>query len=210
MHAKRLALYIGILGAFALAACSPGATPQLISTYPRTTTVAPPPGYVYNVAVSLDVSDVSWAAQQAARLAGEAGGYQVAATSWSQAGHDFSTLTLSVPPSQFDSVLRSITSLGRLLDEQFASQPAPWPADGPPARSIISVTFSEAAAPAPLPPLPSFSWSPVHVFSQAFGVFASIFVVIIDVLIWVTVVVGPFVLIALGLRWLIRRIRGAA
>jgi hypothetical protein len=41
-------------------------------------------------------------------------------------------------------------------------------------------------------------------------VFASIFTVLIDVVIWVLVVVGPFVLMGLGLRWLIRRIRRPA
>jgi hypothetical protein len=213
MFAKRFVSGLCALAALALAACSPGATPQLISSYPRAGTVAPAaPSRVYNTSLTIEVSDVDWAAQQAMRLAASDGGYLVNSQSWYQDEHLFTSLSLAVPADQFDSLRRSLNELGRLLSEQLSSQPAPWPSYAPP-QSIISVTFSTAPprfSPPPVPPLPALGWSPVDTFAQAFRVFASIFTVLIDVVIWVVVVVGPFVLMGFGLRWLLHRIRRPA
>jgi len=212
MHAKHFVIAIFALAGLALSACSGGATPQLISSYPRTGTVAPfaAPARVYNTSLAIEVSDVDWAAQEANRLAASDGGYLVASQSWYQENSRFTALTLSVPADQFNSLRRSLIDLGRLLSEQLTSQPAPWPPYGPPPQSIIYVTFSSAPQQVNLPSLPHLGWSPVDTFVQAFGVFAGIFTVLINVLIWILVVVGPFVLIGLGLRWLLRRIHRAA
>jgi Domain of unknown function (DUF4349) len=212
MHAKRFVMRWWVLATLGLAACSGSATPQLISSYPRAGTVAPvaAPSRVYNTSLDVEVPDVDSAAQQAVRLAAGDGGYLVASQPWYQAERRFTTLTLSVPADQFDSLRSSLIDLGRLVSEQLSSQPAPWPSYARPPQSIISVTFTTASPRIDLPALPNLGWSPVTTFSQAFGVFASIFTVLIDVIIWVTVVVGPFVLMGLGLRWLLRLIRRPA
>jgi len=209
MHTKRFVAGLWVLAGLVLAGCSGSATPQLISSYPRAGSGAPvaAPARVYNTSLDIEVTDVDAAAQQAARLAAGDGGYLVASQSWYQGDQQFTALTLSVPADEFDSLRRSLIDLGRLLDEQLTSQPAPWPPYAPPPQSIISVTFSSAPQRISLPTLPNLGWSPVDTFAQAFRVFASIFTVLIDVIIWITVVVGPFVLIGLGLLWLVRRMR---
>ena len=58
-----------------------------------------------------------------------------------------------------------------------------------------------------LPRLPDTGWSPLRTFARAFGLFATIFTFILDLVIWLTVVVGPFILMALGARYLARRLR---
>ena len=209
MNAKRFILGLCALVAAGLAACSSGATPQLIGSYPLygTPGLNLPPSRVYNTRLSVEVSDVGYAAQQAAQLASQAGGYLVAAQSWYQDERLFTTLALAVPASQFDSLRRSLIALGRLVDEQLTSRPGPYQIYPPPPESTISVTFVTAQPLPELPALPNLGWSPAHTFAQAFGLFASIVTVLVDVLIWLSVVIGPFVLMGLGLRWLIRRSR---
>jgi hypothetical protein len=209
LNAKRTLLGLCALVAVGLAACSPGAAPQLISSYPLYGTPGPgaPPGRVYNTSLYIEVSDVDDAARQATRLAVGVGGYLVSAQSWSQDERPHTALVLAVPPSNFDGLRQSLIGLGRLLGEQLTSQPAPYPSEWPQPTSTISVTFAARPARPDWPALPSLGWSPARTFNQAFGVFAAIFTFLLNVLIWISVVVGPFVLMGLGLRWLVRRMR---
>ncbi len=213
MSAKRLFLGLCvILVAAGLAACSSGATPQLIGSYPLYGTPGPnaPPSRFYNSNLDIEVSDVDYSAQRAARLAVDSGGYLVSSQSWYQDERLHTALILAVPASQFDSLRRSLIALGRLLGEQLSSQPAPYPSEWPQPTSTISVTFDAAPGWPGLPTMPNLGWSPAQTFSQAFGVFAAIFTFLINVVIWISVVVGPFVLMGLGLRWLVRRMRRPA
>jgi len=199
------------LVAVGLAACSPGATPQLIGSYPRYGTPGPslPPARVYDTRLDIEVPDVGYAVQQAAQLAEQAGGYLVASQSWYQDQRLFTALTLAAPASQFDSLRHSLIALGRLTDEQLTGRPAPYPIYPSP-QSTIAVTFASYQPVLDLPPVPDPGWGLARTFSQAFGVSAAIFTFLINVLIWISVVAGPFVLIGLGLRWLVRRIRRPA
>ena len=54
-------------------------------------------------------------------------------------------------------------------------------------------------------PHPRDGWNPTVTFNAAFAVFARLFQVLIDGLIWAFVVAGPFVLMALGVLALLRR-----
>jgi hypothetical protein len=72
--------------------------------------------------------------------------------------------------------------------------------------SNITVQLRPATSVA-LPSLPSRGWNPAHTFEQAFGVFASIFIFLVDFGIWIAVIVGPFILMGLGARALVRRLR---
>ncbi len=210
----RLIGWVVGLAVTALAACSGSATPQLIGAHPkggqptsippRTTWVA-----VSNAYLNLEVADPDAAARQATQEAYDLGGYPVSSQAWYQAGRRHITLTLAVPAAQFEAARNALLGLGRLLSESGSSD---WVAGGNGLNewntfSHISVQFQPAYAPARLPSWPSFGWNPVRTFQSAFGVFASIFSFLVDGAIWITVVLGPFVLIALGLRALLRRTR---
>jgi hypothetical protein len=205
MDAKRLILGLGLVAA-TLAGCSGSATPRLIGSYPRYATPTPfsPPARGYSTALEIEVADVNGAAQQAADLAYSYGGYLAASQSWYQDGGLHTSLTLAVPRSQFDALRRSVVALGRLINERLTSEPYPLQVYPPP-ESIVTVTFSPSRPLLEVPALPDLGWNPAQTFAQAFAVFARFFTVLIDVIIWVSVVVGPFVLMGLGLRWLMRR-----
>jgi hypothetical protein len=53
------------------------------------------------------------------------------------------------------------------------------------------------------------AWRPARTLQQAFSVFLSIFGFLTDILIWVVVVVGPFLLIGLGIGLIIRKRRAS-
>ena len=50
-------------------------------------------------------------------------------------------------------------------------------------------------------------WDPAVTFRTAFGVFLRIFQLLVDALIWIVVVAGPFVLMGVGLVVVLRRVR---
>ena len=208
MYAKRIIIGLGVVAA-ALAGCSGLATPRLIGSYPRYATPTPlvvALGRAYHTTLDVQVADVDAAARQAEQLAYQDGGYLVASQSWYQDGQFVTSLTLAVPASQFDALRGAVVALGRLVDERLVSEPAPWPAD-PPVESTVTVIFAPAAPAMALPGAPSPAWSPAGAFAQASAVFVFILTILIDVIIWVGVVVGPFALIGLALRWLLRRRR---
>ena len=208
MHAKRQFLVPFLLFAVLLAGCSAAAaTPQLIGSYPQVTPPAPNPRpqRVYRTALQIEVTDVGSAASRASQLAYDAGGYLDSSQSWYRDGHLVISLSLAVPSEHFDDLRRSIIALGQLVGEQLSSDAVPWPPTAP--YAYIAVTFT---SPPPLVQLPAPAvpgWSPAQTFAQAFSVFAFIFTILIDVLIWVSVVAGPFVLMGLGLRWLLQHTR---
>jgi hypothetical protein len=57
------------------------------------------------------------------------------------------------------------------------------------------------------PEMPHISWNPIRTFQSAFRVAVSIFGFLVDASIWALVVAGPFVLLFLGVREIIRRLR---
>lgn len=50
-------------------------------------------------------------------------------------------------------------------------------------------------------------WDPAVTFRAAFGVFLRVFQLLVDALIWIVVVAGPFVLMGVGLVVILRRVR---
>lgn len=202
--------------ALALAACSGSATPQLIGSYPKgaSPTYAPPPEnllVVYDDYLELEVSNTDTAADRATRLASDYGGYLVSSQSWYQGGRKYTTLTLAVPVAQFEATRKALLRLGTLVSENVSGDliSTRYGADGWNTRvaSNITVQLSPAFSVVTLPSLPATGWNPARTFEQAFGVFASVFTFIVDLLIWVVVIVGPFVLMGLGVRAVVRRMR---
>ena len=200
-----------------LAGCGGSATPQLIGAYPRqviATYVPPPPNtlVVYNADLELSSANVESAARQAASLAYSYGGYLAGSQTW-YSGADLNiSLSLAVPVANYAGLHDALLGLGRLENERVTGDlvrtgydQAQWTT-----YSNLMVHFRPAASMLRLPELPSFGWSPAGTFRSAFGVFAALFTFVVDIVIWVMVVIGPFVLMGFGLRALVRRLRSRA
>jgi hypothetical protein len=228
MNAKTLALagvparqllFAGVL--LVLAACGPAPNPQIIATFPQAATprvvatYVPAPPYlmvVYDASLEIEVNDPIAAAETAKRVVYDRGGYVTNAQSWVQDGRAYATLTLMAPVARFDDARRALRDLGTVVNETVSERlidPGPG-YDGWNTYTSITVRLRQPAAFA-LPPAPSLpsGWSPLRTFESAFAVTAAIFRVVIDILIWVIVVAGPFVMVALIARawWRRRRAR---
>ena len=204
MFRIRWLMVVGL--ALGLAACTAsGATPQLIGAYPKTTSVPPPPNIVYNSSLTLEVYDPASSADRVIQIAYDNGGYLTDSETWSVGNDQYFTLTLAVPAAQFSATREAILKLGTLTNETVSSD---WTYSG---RSdeysvlIVSLRPTKPSLPRPIPF--HLGWNPVNTFASAFGVFATIFTFLVDAVIWVTVVLGPFVLMGLGLRAVVQRLR---
>lgn len=213
---RRLIRVAAFILPLAFAACSGSATPQLIGSYPKGgesgTTYPPPPAnllVVYNAYLELEVSNVDSAADRAIQAAYDRGGYLVSSQAWYQGNRKYATLTLAVPVAQFESTKKALLRLGTLITENTSGELVNTGSGATDWNTFSNVTVQLRSTPAALelPSLPSTGWSPMRTFEQAFGVFASIFTFLVDIVIWVAVIVGPFVLMGLGARALIRRMR---
>jgi hypothetical protein len=204
--------------ALLLAACA-GSGPRLIGSAPREASGGSAPEYapryapapanllvVYNAALTLEVADTDAAARRAAQIAYDRGGYLVSSQSWFQNERKYSTLTLAVPVAQFETARRALLDLGRLVSETVSGDLRSTGGGINEWNTFSHITLQlRPAAVFVLPPIPDSGWSPGRTARQAFAVFASAFTFLLDLLIWVVVVVGPFVLMALGVRALLRR-----
>ena len=213
---RRLIWVAAFILPLALAACSGSATPQLIGSYPKggesSATYPPPPAnplVVYNAYLELEVSNVDSAADRAIQAAYDRGGYLVSSQAWYQGNRKYATLTLAVPVAQFESTKKALLRLGTLITENTSGELVNTGSGATDWNTFSNVTVQlrSTSAALELPSLPSTGWSPMRTFEQAFGVFASIFTFLVDIVIWIAVIVGPFVLMGLGARALIRRMR---
>lgn len=205
-YLTRLSLWMVLL----LPACAGSATPQLIGSYPRevVATYAPPRNsvVVYDTYLKLLVADVGVAAEESETLAYSHGGYVSSSQSWYTDGQLHSTLALAVPVAAFDGLYGALLRLGTLEGERLTGSLQPG-GDGTAwnVYATITVHLAPEARAWRWPTLPAIGWSPLSTFRAAFTVFAGIFTYMVDIVIWVTVVLGPFALMGLGLRAVIRR-----
>ncbi len=205
-----------------LAACAGQATPQRIGSYPRGGAPAPavpetiphyppaPPNLlvIYNATLELEVSEVDAAARRATQLAYDYGGYLVSSQAWFQGEQKHATLTVAVPATRFEPARRALLDLGLLLRETVSGELTYGGGAGWATFSHLTLQLRPAPDPftLPRPRLPAAGWNPARTFERAFAVFAGIFSFLVDALIWATVVIGPFVLVGLGLRAVVRRV----
>jgi hypothetical protein len=158
--------------------------------------------------LDLSVANVATAAEQAEALAYNHGGYVSASAIWYQGDQLHVTLTLAVPLATYDALYAAVVGLGALEHESVRSTLADDGTASPWNRfSSITVHFAPAARAWHLPRLPDWGWNPLTTFRAAFAVFSGLATFILDIVIWLAVVVGPFVLLAFGLRALARRWR---
>jgi hypothetical protein len=216
-HAFTALFALGI--AAALAACS-SAAPRQIATYPAEAPPATPAPIarepyprdqivVRNAYLEFEVNDVDAAAGRVAALAYEHGGYPVTTQSWVQDGRQVTTVTLAVPAGRFDELRRRLLDLGTLITERTSSETVPND-ESSSDRSRAYPPYTQVTVllrPAAVSFVTTNGWNPARTFERAFGVVASIFQVVADVLIWVIVVGGPFALVGWGVWALLRRVR---
>jgi hypothetical protein len=205
--------------ALSLAACGGAATPELIGSYPRDSDsgyAIPEPSHpaanllvVYDTYLEMEVGDVAWAADQAAEVAYDHGGYVAGSETWFHDGQRYATLTLAVPVSRFDAARSAVLGLGTLVSESTSGdlQDPPYDHEDWNNYSHITAQFRPGPGAFAWPDAPSTGWNPLRTFTRAFAVVSVIFQAIADVLIWVFVLAGPFVLIGLAVRAVLRRQR---
>ena len=189
-----------------LTACSNAGAPEQIAAYSMEKPIAvypqpPESTLIYNATLDIEVSDVERAAERAKQIAFEAGGYLISAQSWYRDGEKHSTMVLAVPVYRFDSVRDELMRLGKLSGEWISSELTSPGSSTSQQYSQITVYFHPRESSLPKISLPNFH--PLNTIEKAFGVFTSIFGFILDILIWIIIVVGPFILVGLGIRRLI-------
>ena len=151
-------------------------------------------------------SDVDLAAARASRLTAEYGGSLLDSASWEVNGQHTISLEIEVPGSSFERLYSALRKLGRVsredlfYDEVIKSR---FPYDMWVARITMTIVPTSSF----IRQLPHAGWDPGATLQSAFAVFIKIFGLLVDVLIWVLVVAGPFLLIGLGIWWLVRRLK---
>jgi hypothetical protein len=191
-----------------LTACSSAATKQIASA-PR---VSPPitpiaVTIVHHAYLELQVIDVDRAIEQTVSRTQLYGGVLKSLSTWETAGQQAATLELAVPNETYISLRNEIVSNGILVNEQVDQEFVEM--NPPPYYAILTVQFRPAGTTSILP-RPGGGWNPILTFQRAFSVFITIFGFVVDILIWITVVVGPFVLLGWAGWKITRRLRKTA
>jgi hypothetical protein len=219
MHRSYI-IYLLILITMILVGCSSASTPELIASYPsgedREMYIPQDPSmehslYVYDAFLELESASVKESAKKAEQVAIDNGGYLVSRESWIVDGRTRSLLVLAVPAVRFEATHASLKRLGRVLNEQVSGE---WQSIGYgdtewTLYSQITLRLQPRASVWPDIRLPSISigWHPGRTLQHALSVFLTIFGFLADILIWTSVVMGPFVLLFIGGRALVRRLR---
>jgi hypothetical protein len=189
-----------------LAACTAGA-PKQIAAIPREDPIAQYPSQtiiIYRAYLELKVSNVDQAVERATRLANDYGGYLSGSQSWFADGRKITTLELAVPTVNFESLRMSLRGLGDLMNESVSGEPKTG--SGFP-EHFSTITLQLRPGRISLPAGDTGGWNPLSTVQRAFQVFLTIFGFLADIVIWVLIVGGPFFLIYLGFRIVLRRLR---
>ncbi len=196
-----------------LVSCTPEMpAPQQIAAYPQSSggdwylPVSPEGGrLVYDAYLALDVRDPEAAAAEANRLSQDYGGYLVNSyTSYIQ-GDPTITLEIRIPPHNFEAARRSFRSLGTLVRETVSGD---WKeADsGWEVYAQFTLFFRQRAYPLSLPE--TDSWHPGQTLQRALGISVRLLGFVVDLVIWVVVILGPFALLGWAAVWIYRRLQG--
>ncbi len=212
IRALFLKILLVLLPALLLSACSSNG-PRQIAAYPKTAPQGPVQIYphleqiVYRAEMDVTVADVDQAARKAESFASQYSGYLSSSNSFLQDGQRFTTVVLSVPSGNYTGLHDALLKLGTLTDEQVSGDLVPYGPGEISYYSTITVNFSPDAW--HLPPISFGSWHPLQTLEKALDFSASIFGFLLDILIWLVVVLGPFLLLGWLALVLIRRSRRA-
>jgi len=172
---------------------------QPIAVYPSPPISNPGQIITYNANLELEVSNVDKAAKKAELIANTYGGYLLSSQTWFQEGEKHISVSLSVPAASFESARSDLLRLGRLLFENVSGELTPSDIGVWNSFSNITIHFHPKTTPFASISLPE--WRPARTFLNAWEVFTAIFGFLLDVVIWIVVVLGPFFLMA----WLARK-----
>jgi len=195
-----------ILAALLLTACSqPLAAEWIVAANPTPIAVYPPPDAIaYHAYLEILTADVDKAAAFASRAVYDLGGQVENSRSWFVGSQKYTSLDLSVSSYNYEALRSSLARLGVIVNETSVGEPR----RGAPLRGtypVIQVTLQLD------PVLPTITyptrpgWNPLNTLQSAWQVFMRIFGFLVDILIWVLVVAGPFALIGAILWRLLRR-----
>lgn len=207
---RKLAFSMWIILAALLSACS-GSGPKQIAAAPKggPIAVAPRPPQsiiiVYQAYMEFKVSDVDEAAGSATDLVYRYGGYLSASNSWYTDGRKVASLELAVPTTNFEGLRQSLRGLGDLVSESVSGEAIQNGYGGAQYYSTITVQLRPGGL--SLPPIDTGGWDPGRTAQNAFDVFLSIFGFLADIIIWLVIVIGPFLAIGLAAGFIIRRMR---
>lgn len=209
---RLIILIIIIILAMTIVGCSGHPTPQLIASYPsdgasvpspdygRPPVSAPPVQIVYNAWLELEVADPAFSAEQSEYIAHKYGGYLSSSRVWYQEGKPCYTVVLTVPSGNFDNLKAELIGLGSLKSESVSGDRVGYGTSEWVHFSQITLQLRSRAFVSTY--LQTYSWNPWDALQQAFRVSALVFGFFFNVLIWIVVLLGPFVL----LGWLVRKI----
>ena len=200
---RRVLVSIVIL-TLSLTACSASTSPQQIAVYPKDApiAIAPHPSVVivYRAYLEIIVTDVEKAADRAVQYAYDYSGYLAGSQSWYTDGRKITTIVLAVPTANFHGLRQTLLGLGHLVSENISGEPAE-PHYGEAWKEYSYITLQLRPSAARIPAFPISSWDPGRTLQRALSVSIAILGFLADILIWVIVVVGPFILIG-WLGWL--------
>lgn len=196
-----------------LAGCGGAGEPRRIGSYPSTASGTsdyyqhPEAAViVYHSHMNLEVNSISKTSDRIIDLSHDYGGYIIRSQVWYENSTDNATIVIGVPVFNYDAIRQEILQLGKLKDETVTGEihPSDYPTWDYLTMSTITVHLSHHDY--FVGDIPN-KWHPVDTFLQALGVAGSIFRFVFDLVIWVVVIVGPFVLMGWGIRTLLARYR---
>lgn len=204
MSRNRLIVFLTLLTLFA-GGCS--GTPRQIAAYPQEKTVASYPShgsYVYDASLELEVRRPASTAGRAIDVTQDYGGYLSSSQSWWLDGDEQFSLELMVPAANFDGLYAELQRLGTVTREHVYGR---WDGSDDGWSVYSHITLQLRSKTSDWPAISLGNWRPLNTLQEAWNVSAAIFGFLFDLLIWVTVVVGPFVLIGLVGRKLYLKLR---
>jgi len=203
--------------ALILAACQPAAdSPRQIASYPSggetSQSYSPPIGVpqtailVYDANLDLTVWNVEDAANSAMQKAADYGGYLSSSNTWISNSKTYATLTFALPAGNFDRALNAFKRLGTVTREQVSGKlyPSYSGQSGWDYTSYITLNFFQRFETVEWPSFDVSDARPMRTLSAAFAVLAGLLGFLLDVAIWLTVVVGPFVFVGWGVKRILR------
>ena len=199
-------LHISILVLIASLLSGCIAAPIQVASAPHLTPIAkyPPDPIQYQTFLEILVNNVDRAAETAAYRASANDGYLIRSDSWYSDGYKVITLELAVPTYNFENLRSELISLGQVINESLSGKPA-----NPPTYDRFieysQITLQLRSTNLFISPIKPSGWDPLRTLQSAWSVFLTIFGFITDILIWILVVAGPFILIALIIRAIIRK-----
>lgn len=177
-----------------------GGSPQLVASYPLDSQIVAypitPPDLivVHNITLTLEVADLDKSVEAVNGLVFKNRGYIASSQSWFQDDGKYTTLVLAIPAIHFDIVHQALFTLGDLVTEYVSGELRPSEYGIDDWRVFSYITLH-------LRPKNTFfansflsSWRPAQTFENAWNIFLSIFGLLVDIIIWLVVVAGPFLL----------------